>query len=115
MLWHGLQQKKFAECLRTNKIHSLKKIIISLLDFTTMPYIRKTKDTYILMANYGQGWDEETEEETFREIKQRLKEYRENAGQYSYTYKKKREKIILTPPFGEVFLYSYTHFRLITQ
>lgn len=58
-----------------------------------MPYIRKTKDTYVLLANYGQGWEEETSENSWREIKERLKEYRENAGQYSYSWKKVREKI----------------------
>ncbi len=58
-------------------------------------YIRKTKDTFILLANYGygHGYEEETEENSYADIKQRLKEYRENAPQYSYTYKKKRVKI----------------------
>jgi hypothetical protein len=58
-----------------------------------MNYIRKTKDEYVLLSNYGQGWEEEITEETFKEIKQRLKEYRENAPQYAYSYKKRRVKI----------------------
>ena len=61
-----------------------------------MNYQRKTKDEYILLANYGygHGYEEETSEETYRAIKERLKEYRLNAPQYSYTYKKQRVKII---------------------
>lgn len=58
-----------------------------------MSYIRKTKDVYILLSNYGYGWEEEIEEETFKDIKQRLKEYKENCPQYSFTYKKRREKL----------------------
>ena len=58
-----------------------------------MNYQRKTKDEFVLLANYGQGWEEETTEATRKEIFERLKEYRENAGQYSYTYKKRRVKI----------------------
>lgn len=60
-----------------------------------MSYQRKTKDVYYLMANYGygHGYEEETAEESYREIKQRLKEYKENAPQYSYKIVRKREKI----------------------
>jgi len=58
-----------------------------------MSYARKTKDTYILLANYGQGWEEETEETTYKELKERLKEYRQNAPQYSYKGIIKRVKI----------------------
>lgn len=60
-----------------------------------MAYQRKTKDEYILMANYGygHGFEEETTEETYKDIKQRLKEYRDNAPEYSYKWIKKRVKI----------------------
>jgi hypothetical protein len=54
---------------------------------------RKTKDEYVLLADYGQGWEEETTEETKKEIIARLKEYQKNAGQYAYKYKKRRVKI----------------------
>ncbi|MEG1726034.1 MAG: hypothetical protein RR313_11635 [Anaerovoracaceae bacterium] len=40
-----------------------------------MNYQRKTIDEYILLTNYGYGWDEEVFEETYPEIKQRAKEY----------------------------------------
>lgn len=54
---------------------------------------RKTKDEWVLMADYGQGFEEEITESTKPEIFQRLKEYRTNAPQYHYTYKKRRVKI----------------------
>lgn len=38
---------------------------------------------YKLYINYGQGWEYELFEESLREIKQRSKEYRENAPQYA--------------------------------
>jgi hypothetical protein len=37
---------------------------------------------YKLYINYGQGWEYELFEESLKEIKQRAKEYRENAPQY---------------------------------
>lgn len=58
-------------------------------------YIRKTKDEYKLLANYGygHGWEIETTEETRKDIKRRYKEYRENAPQYQYKIILKRVKI----------------------
>lgn len=58
-----------------------------------MKYQRKTQDEYQLLANYGQGWEHETTEQTRAEIKERLKEYRANAPQYSYKIVTKRVKI----------------------
>ncbi len=43
-----------------------------------MSYQRKTTDAYILLTNYGYGWDEELEETNCKEIKQRAKEYAAN-------------------------------------
>lgn len=40
-----------------------------------MAYERKTRDEYVLLTNYGYGWDEEVTEDTMREIKQRAREY----------------------------------------
>lgn len=58
-------------------------------------YKRKTKDLYILMANYGygDGWEYVTAEESQTEIKKRLKEYRENVSEYQYKIVKTRIKI----------------------
>ena len=58
-----------------------------------MAYTRKTTDQYQLLANYGQGWEVETTEETRKEIKERLKEYRSNAPMYQYKIKTVRVKI----------------------
>jgi hypothetical protein len=43
---------------------------------------RQMKDEFVMQANYGygHGWEDECSEETRKEINQRLKEYRENAG-----------------------------------
>lgn len=43
-----------------------------------MSYQRKTTDTYILLTNYGYGWEEELEESSRKEIKQRAREYLAN-------------------------------------
>ena len=40
-----------------------------------MSYQRKTTDAYILLTNYGYGWEEELEETSYKEIKQRAMEY----------------------------------------
>ena len=59
-----------------------------------MSYVRKTKDEYVLMTNYGygDGWEEVLTEETFAEAKQRKKEYIENMPQYPYRIVKRRVK-----------------------
>ena len=44
-----------------------------------MSYTRKTKDEYIIMTNYGYGWEEEVTEETYLAAKQTKREYLENA------------------------------------
>ena len=43
-----------------------------------MSYIRKTKAEYLLLANYGYGWDIVETEESLKEIRIRAREYREN-------------------------------------
>lgn len=58
-----------------------------------MAYKRKTKDIYILLSNYGYGWEEELEEETYKEAREQLKTYRENCPQFQFKIKKKRVKI----------------------
>lgn len=42
--------------------------------------MRKTRDEWRISGNYGYGWDVECVEDTPRESRQRLKEYRENGG-----------------------------------
>lgn len=58
-----------------------------------MAYIRKTKDVYVLLSNYGYGWEEELEEETLKEAKEQLKTYRKNCPNAQYRLKKKHVKI----------------------
>lgn len=58
-----------------------------------MAYTRKTKDVYVLLSNYGYGWEEELEEETREEAKEQLKTYKENCPNAQYRLKKKRVKI----------------------
>lgn len=43
-----------------------------------MSYMRKTKGEYLLLANYGYGWDIVEIEESIKEIRIRAREYREN-------------------------------------
>lgn len=43
-----------------------------------MSYMRKTKDEYLLLANYGYGGDIVETEESLKEIRIRAREYREN-------------------------------------
>lgn len=57
-----------------------------------MRYIRKTKDEYQLLVNYGQGYEHELNEDSRKELMQRVKEYRENCPQYPLKTKKVRVK-----------------------
>jgi hypothetical protein len=42
------------------------------------PKKRKWKYVFVIQGNYGQGWEDVTEEESFSEARKRLKEYNEN-------------------------------------
>jgi hypothetical protein len=53
-------------------------------------YIRKTYDEYQIWSNYGYGWEETCAEETYKEAKERLKEYRENQPQYPHKIVKRQ-------------------------
>ena len=45
-------------------------------------YKRKTVDEYRLYVNYGQGWEHETTEESYRELREQQRCYRENCPEY---------------------------------
>lgn len=47
-----------------------------------------------MWSNYGHGWEHELSEDTWPEMRQRLKEYRENAPQYLYKVKLARVKVV---------------------
>lgn len=45
-----------------------------------MAYKRKTRDEWVLLSNYGYGWDEELTEDTYKEAMEQLKTYRANTN-----------------------------------
>ena len=57
-------------------------------------YIRKTHDEYEIWTNYGYGWEVEVTESTYKEAKERCREYIENARELiDIRIKKRRVKI----------------------
>lgn len=60
-----------------------------------MAYVRKTKDVFAVQQYTGtqHGWEDVCTEDTRKEAKQRLKEYRENQPEYPTRIKVKREKV----------------------
>lgn len=46
--------------------------------------LRKTETEWVLRSNYGYGWEDESAAKTWPEMRQLLKEYRENAPQGQY-------------------------------
>ena len=60
-----------------------------------MKYIRKTRDVYEIQGYYSPqyGYECVTSEETYKEAKLRLREYRDNETNVSFRIKLKREKI----------------------
>lgn len=61
--------------------------------------LRKTDTVWHLMVNYGQGWEHELTEDSWREMRDRLREYRENCPQYPVKAVRKHE---LKPQYSEV-------------
>lgn len=57
-----------------------------------MAYIRKTRDRWDIMTNYGYGWECECSEYTWTEARQTVKEYRENTNA-AIRIEKHREQI----------------------
>ena len=56
-------------------------------------YVRKTRDVYIMMSNYGYGLEEELEENTYAEAKNQVKTYYENCKNAEFKIIKKRVPI----------------------
>lgn len=57
-------------------------------------YVRKTRDRWDIMTNYGHGWECECSEYSHSEARQTLKEYFANsAGRFSVRLEKRREKL----------------------
>ncbi len=60
------------------------------------PRVAKTKKVYVIQGNYGYGWDDEAEEDTWKEAREQLKTYRANGGG-SYRCITRREKLQANP------------------
>lgn len=58
-----------------------------------MAYRRKTRDEYDIEGHYGHGWECVTSEDSWKEARARLKEYRENEPQYAHRLRKRRVRI----------------------
>ena len=59
-----------------------------------MAYKRKTRDRWDILTNSGYGWGVECSEYSYKEAKQTLKEYRDNAyGRFYVRMEKHREPI----------------------
>jgi hypothetical protein len=57
--------------------------------------VRTTRDIWVVQGNYrnGHGWEDLTAEDTWKEIKKRLKEYRENEVGIPFRAISRRERI----------------------
>ena len=58
-----------------------------------MAYVRKTRTAYLIMGDYGSGFEEVTEEETRQDARRMLKDYNENEPQYPHLIAVRRVKI----------------------
>lgn len=56
-------------------------------------YTRKTRDVWEVQGNYGQGWECVTVEESRKDARERLREYRDNEPMYPHRIKLTRERI----------------------
>lgn len=57
-----------------------------------MPYRRKTRDEYEILADYGGKWEVVTVEETLRDALNMLKDYREN-DHYARRHKYRKRRV----------------------
>ena len=60
-----------------------------------MAYIRKTRDVWDIEQHTGHqyGWEVVCSEDSWKEARERLKEYRENQPEYPVRARKHRERI----------------------
>jgi len=57
-----------------------------------MTYKRKTQDFFVIVSNYGHGWEDTTASECRRDAINDLKAYRINQPEYIHRLIKRREK-----------------------
>lgn len=58
-----------------------------------MAYVRKTQDVWHVLINYGQGWEHELTEDSFRAARDQRRTYNENVPEYPVKIRKRRERI----------------------
>jgi hypothetical protein len=58
-----------------------------------MSYERKTRDYWDIEMWTGSEWEVCNSEDTWKDTRRSLKEHRENAPEYSYRAKRRRERI----------------------
>jgi hypothetical protein len=59
-----------------------------------MAYQRKTKTLWFVYVNYGNGWEHELTEDTWKEAREQLKTYRANCPQYPCKAVARRMKLV---------------------
>ena len=67
--------------------------VIEGFDACFLEAARKTEDEYQIHGYYEGGWEEVTAESTFKEAKDRVKEYRANEPKTQFKIIKKRVKV----------------------
>ncbi len=58
-----------------------------------MAYKRKTVDVYEMHSNYGYGWECEVTEDSWKDLREQLKCYRENCPNGQFKAVVRRERI----------------------
>ena len=58
-----------------------------------MAYVRKTRDEFEIQSRHANSWDLECAEETYREARNRLREYLLNVPGVLHRIQKKRVKV----------------------
>jgi hypothetical protein len=56
-------------------------------------YVRKTKDLWVIETWYNPRWEVVSYDETRKEARQTLKDYRDNQPEYAHRMRLTREKI----------------------
>ena len=54
---------------------------------------RKTRDVYHVLTNYGQGWEHEATENSWREAREQMKTYRANVPGINIKAVRRREPV----------------------
>ena len=58
-------------------------------------YVRKTRDEWVVQTDWGDGWCDDCPEDTYKEAKERAKEYIDNSsGRYKTRIVHRRVRIV---------------------